>query len=92
MAGRFDDLQVANGDIVLEKDMSAALTAAPLVFGDGASQTFTLDGKTTYVEYGRPTEGEWSIVRDGEFSSFWPPEYRASYALRWIVEKDIPGA
>jgi len=24
---------------------------------------------------------------DGEFSSFWPPSYRATYALRWIVEE-----
>ena len=44
------------------------------------------DGKTTYVEHGGSTQGEWSIVRDGEFSSFWPPDYRAAYTLRWIVE------
>jgi hypothetical protein len=25
-------------------------------------------------------------VRDGEFSSFWPPDYHATYTLRWIVE------
>jgi hypothetical protein len=25
-------------------------------------------------------------VKDGEFSSFWPPDYRATYVVRWIVE------
>ena len=43
------------------------------------------DGRTTYVENGRPTRGKWS-VDEGRFSSFWPPSYRASYELRWIVE------
>jgi len=79
-------LKVANGDLVLAKDMQDALTAATLVFDDSASQTFTTDGKTTYVENGRSTRGEWSIVRDGEFSSFWPPDYHATYSLSWIVE------
>ena len=23
---------------------------------------------------------------DGQFSSFWPPDYRATYGVRWIVE------
>jgi len=64
-----DHLKVANGDLVLAKDMQDALTAAALVFSDGATQTFAADGKTTYVEHGRSTQGEWSIVRDGEFSS-----------------------
>lgn len=86
MANRFDDLKVADGDPVLARDLPGALTAATLVFGDGATQTFTADGKTTYTEQGRPSQGEWSAVRDGEFSSFWPPAYRASYTVRWIVE------
>lgn len=86
MAGRFDHLGVADGDPVLAKDIPGALTAATLVFSDGATQSFTLDGQTTYVDHGRPTQGEWSIVKDGEFSSFWPPDYRARYALRWIVD------
>ncbi|HEY6494202.1 MAG TPA: hypothetical protein VIZ43_13070 [Trebonia sp.] len=86
MADRLDHPAVADGDLVLAKDMPNALTAATLVFSDGATQKFTTDGKTTYVENGRPTQGEWSIIKDGEFSSFWPPDYRARYALRWIVE------
>lgn len=86
MPRRLDYLKVANGDLVLAKDMPDALTAATLVFGDGARQTFTPDGKTTYVDHGGSTQGEWSIVEDGAFSSFWPPDYRATYGLRWIVE------
>lgn len=66
--------------------MTAALTSSPFVFPDGATQSFTTDGKTTYVEGGRPSGGEWSVVGDGSFSSFWPPSYRATYDVRWIVE------
>jgi hypothetical protein len=84
---RLDNLKVANGDLVPAKDMPAALTAATLVFGDGARQTFTADGKTTYVDHGGSTQGEWSIVADGAFSSFWPPDYSATYSVRWIVEE-----
>ena len=70
--------------------MADALTAATLVFDDGATQTFTPDGRTTYVEQTRQTAGEWSVLADGTFSSFWPPDYRATYALRWIVEDHSP--
>jgi hypothetical protein len=86
MDRRFDYLNVADGDLVLAKDMPDALTAATLIFGDGATQAFTPNGLTTYVEHGHPTQGEWSIVKDGEFSSFWPPDYRATYIVRWIVD------
>jgi hypothetical protein len=86
MAGRFDDLGVANGDLVLARDMRDALTAATLRFADGAAQVFTVDGKTSYVEQGRSSDGEWSVVEDGAFSSYWPPSCRATYNLRWIVE------
>src|SRR3954465_8703705 len=78
-----------NGELVGAADMADALTAATLVFDDGATQTFTPDGRTTYVEQGRPTAGEWSVVADGTFSSFWPPDYRAPYVLRWCA-KDSP--
>jgi hypothetical protein len=70
--------------------MPSALTAATLVFGDGTTQVFTVDGRTTYVEQGRTTTGEWSVVSDGKFASFWPPDYRATYTLRWIVEEGSP--
>jgi len=39
-----------NGELVAAADMPSALTAATLVFGDGATQVFTADGNTTYVE------------------------------------------
>jgi hypothetical protein len=86
MPRRLDYLKVANGGLVLAKDMPDALTLATLVFEDGARQTFTADGKTTYVDHGESTQGQWSIVEDGTFSSFWPPDYRATYVVRWIVE------
>jgi hypothetical protein len=86
MSKPLDHLKVAHGDLVLAKDMKEALTAGTLIFDDGASQTFTSDGKTTYVEHAGATQGAWSIIQDGEFASFWPPDYHASYTLRWIVE------
>lgn len=87
MSSRFDDLKVANGDLVLAQDMADALAAGTFHFQDGATQVFTTDGKTTYVEQGRSSRGEWSTVEDGAFSSFWPPNYRATYTVRWIVEE-----
>ncbi|MEV4622373.1 hypothetical protein AB0J74_27115 [Asanoa sp. NPDC049573] len=80
----------ADGDLVAADDMKAALTAGTLVFEDGSTQTFSTDGRTTYIENDRPTEGEWSVVENGKFSSFWPPSYRATYSLRWIIEGDNP--
>lgn len=79
-------LPVGNGDLVQADHMPAALTAATLVFADGATQTFTADGRTTYTEGGRPSHGEWWVAGDGQFGSFWPPDYRATYELRWVVE------
>jgi len=81
---------LTDGAPVRAADMVAALTARRLVFEDGAEQVFAPDGTTTYRDGGRATEGEWSILRDGEFSSFWPPDYRASYALRWRVVDGTP--
>lgn len=80
----------ADGELVDAVDMPSALTAAPLVFGDGTTQVFTADGNTTFAEPGRTTTGEWSVVSDGRFSSFWPPDYRATYTLRWIVKGASP--
>ena len=30
-------------------------------------------------------------MSDGELSSFWPPDYRATYNVRWIVEGAVTG-
>jgi hypothetical protein len=86
---RFADLKVADGDLVLAGHMPDALTAGSLRFDDGATQWFTAEGKTIFVEHGRSSQGQWSVIDDGEFSSFWPPDYRATYALRWIVEAGV---
>lgn len=78
-------LRVGNDDLVDADYMLAALTAGTLVFADGATQVFTSDGRTTYTDDGRPSRGEWRVVGDGKFASFWPPDYQATYTLRWVV-------
>jgi hypothetical protein len=80
------ELNVNDGDPVAATNMEDALTAGTLVFGDGATQVFTTDGRTTYTERGRPSQGEWRVVGDGQFESFWPPAYRATYELAWVVK------
>jgi hypothetical protein len=82
---RFNDIKVSDGDIVAAALIPRALTAGEFAFSDQATQVFEADGGTTYVENGRPTRGKW-YVDEGHFGSFWPPNYRASYELRWIVE------
>jgi hypothetical protein len=52
-----------------------------LVFGDGATQVFTADARTTYVEQ-RRTPGEVSVMGGGKRSSFWPPDYLSTHTLR----------
>lgn len=47
MTGSPETPPVADGDPVAADRMRAALTAGPLVFEDGATQTFTADGRTT---------------------------------------------
>ena len=81
-----NDIKVSDGDMVALPLITRALTAGELVFADHATQVFDADGGTTYVENGRPTRGEWYVDNDGHFGSFWPPSYRASYDLHWIVE------
>ncbi len=83
---RFDDVNVSDGDVVAPDLIPRALMTRELVFSAGATQVFEADGGTTYVENGRPTRGEWYVDDDGHFGSFWPPSYRASYDLRWMVE------
>ncbi|WP_350276444.1 hypothetical protein [Kribbella sp. HUAS MG21] len=84
-----DDVIVADGDEVAPDLMLRALTAGELVYPNGATQIFDAVGGTTYVENGRPTRGEWYVDEEGRFGSFWPPDYRADYALHWIVEDGI---
>jgi hypothetical protein len=79
-------LRVHSDDLVLADQMPAALTAETLVFSDGATQVFTPNGHTTYTDRGGPSQGKWWVLGDGKFASFWPPDYQATYALRWIVE------
>ena len=81
-----NDIKVSDGDMVPTALILRALTAGELVFSDDATQVFEADGGTTYVEDGRPTRGEWYVGDDGRFGSFWPPSYRATFDLRWIVE------
>jgi hypothetical protein len=90
MDGMPSGRDVVDGQLVDGADMIAALTAAQFVFQDGATQSFTADGRTTYVERGVPSAGEWSVAGGGTFASFWPPTYRATYTVRWIVENGVP--
>jgi hypothetical protein len=78
-------LQVGNDELVAADHMPAALTAGTLVFDDGATQIFTPDGHTTYTEHGQPSQGDWRVLGDGNFVSFWPPAYQATYVVRWVV-------
>ena len=84
---RFDDVEVSDCDVVAPALIPRALTAGELRFSNGATQVFEADGSTTYVENNRPSRGEWYVDDDGRFGSFWPPSYRASYDLRWMVEE-----
>ena len=86
MASSLGDIHVSDGDAVATEHIPTALTAGGLVYDDGATQVFEPDGATTFVERGRPAEGEWYLDDDGRFCSFWPPSYRACYDLHWIVE------
>jgi hypothetical protein len=78
-------MSIADGDPVRAEDIPGAVTARPLVYDDGTNQSFEPDGRTVYVDGGRPTEGEWYVDENGHFCSFWPPSYRACYDLAWIV-------
>ena len=86
MTFSLDELNVANGDRVSAEHIRAALSSARLDYGDGAVQDFHQNGETTYLENGRPTQGEWYVDDNGRFCSFWPPSYRACYDLYWVVD------
>jgi hypothetical protein len=83
------DFDVRDGDVVSADAIPVAVTAAPLRYEDGALQTFTSSGHTTYVEGARRTHGEWSVDESGRFTSFWPPSYRATYALCWLMDDGV---
>jgi hypothetical protein len=86
---RFEDVHVADGEPVAASLIPRAVTAGQLLFDDGATQAFEVNGDTSYVQAdGRPTHGKWYVDEDGRFCSFWPPTYRACYDLLWIVEGD----
>ena len=86
MIRSLDGLHAEDGDPVPAAQVPVALTAGDLVYDDGAEQTFTPSGTTTYIEGGRVTQGTWYLDEAGRFCSFWPPSYRACYDLYWLVE------
>jgi hypothetical protein len=86
---RRENAQVSDGSPVAAADIAEAVTRAPFTYGDGATQVFTPDGRTTFTERGRPTSGEWGVDDRGRFWSFWPPDYRASYHLAWIADAGV---
>jgi len=84
-----EDVEVVDGEPVVAALIPRAVTAGELLFDDGATQTFDVDGDTSFVEAdGRLTHGKWYVDEDGRFCSFWPPTYRACYGLLWTVEGD----
>jgi hypothetical protein len=89
MPKNLEGVHASDGARVSAEQITIAVTAGELVYDDGATQTFAPDGSTRYLEGGRPTMGEWTVDEDGRFCSFWPPSYRATYDLRWIVENDV---
>lgn len=84
-----EDVEVDDGEAVVASLIPRAVTAGELLFDDGATQTFDVNGDTSYVEAnGGHTRGKWYVDDDDRFCSFWPPAYRACYGLLWIVEGD----
>lgn len=79
---------VKNGDRIDAGDIAEALMREPFTYADGATQVFTPDGRTTYTENGSLTFGEWGVGAQGQFWSFWPPAYRATYDVSWITDAD----
>jgi hypothetical protein len=83
------DVEASDDDVVGAELIQRAVTAGELRYADGATQVFEVDGRTTYVEHGRPTRGQWYVDGDGHFVSAWGPSYRARYDLRWMVEDGV---
>jgi hypothetical protein len=80
----FDDVEVSDDDVVAPALLPRALTAGELVFPTVRPRFFKPTAgpctSTTVVHPGRVVDD------DGHFASIWPPSYRASYDLRWMVE------
>lgn len=74
-----------DGGRIEAREIARALTRAPFTYAS-ATQVFTPDGRTTYVEDGLATYGEWGVDEQGQFWSSWPPDYRAEYDLFWITD------
>ncbi|WP_306193160.1 MULTISPECIES: hypothetical protein [unclassified Streptomyces] len=87
MIRNLENISAEDGAPVPPEQIPAAVTAGSLVYTDRATQSFDPDGTTRYVEGGRQTEGTWSVDENGRFCSFWPPTFRASYDLRWMVDE-----
>jgi hypothetical protein len=79
---------VKSGDRIDAGDIEEALTRAPFTYTDGATQVFARDGRTIYTENGHPMSGKWGVDDQGQFWSFWPPAYRATYDVFWITDAD----
>jgi hypothetical protein len=78
-------LDVHDGEPVSADDLPRAVIAAPLGYTDESRQSFLASGLTRYVDGGHATEGQWSVDDHGRFTSFWPPSYRATYEVTWLV-------
>lgn len=76
------------GDRVDTAGVAEALTRAPFIYTDGATQVFARDGRTTYYENGHATSGKWGVDDRGQFWSFWPPTFRAAYDVFWLTDAD----
>lgn len=83
-----DSPAVRIGGRITAADIPDALTRAPFTYLDGATQVFTPDGRTIYTENDVPTSGEWGVTDQGQFWSFWPPSYRATYDVFWVLENE----
>lgn len=76
------------GEPIDADDIAEAVTRASFTYPDGATQTFTADGRTSYTENGATADGEWGVTDRGRFWSFWPPDYRAEYEVFRIRSGD----
>ncbi|TCO15638.1 hypothetical protein EV652_12111 [Kribbella steppae] len=52
MSEMLQGIQADDGAAVAAADIPKAVTAGRLVYADGATQVFAIDGRTTYTERG----------------------------------------